>query len=92
MTMSAIDMPHTARMAATLSDSGRAKGGYICYAIDGCPTNAAYSAPGHGESPQEAALAATYWANQAPWVRVVPWSRAPLWARCACLREEMAHD
>ena len=72
--------PYTTTLSRSLPDSGRARNGYVCYATAGCPSNSASYGPGSGDSPREAAQAATYWANQAPWVRVVPWSRAPCWA------------
>jgi len=58
----------------------RAKRGYVCYAVRGCPTNTAHSHAGVGATEREALLAATYWSNQAGFIRTVPASHAPDWA------------
>lgn len=76
--------PYTVTLARGLRErsqnQARAKDGYICYATLRAPSNAASSHPGFGMTPADAAEAARYWANQAPWVRIVPLSRAPDWA------------
>lgn len=59
-----------------------AENGYICY----LPwperhTNRATSHAGWGPTPKDAALAAQYWANQAPFAVIVRMDRAPRWAR-----------
>jgi hypothetical protein len=84
--------PYTVTLADSLPAAGRARGGYVCYATAGYPSNAAPSHAGQGDSPREAAAAATYWANQAPWVRVVPASRAPQWAVEEASRVEQENE
>jgi len=80
---------YTEILSRSLPDSGRARA-YVCYARPGHPSNRAAQHPGIGDSPRAAALAACYWAGDAPWVRVVPISEAPKWAieaaeeRCPC--------
>jgi len=65
-------------MAYSLKGHGRCRANaYVCYALRGCPSNAAGSHPGRGHTEREALLDATYWVNQAPWIRVVPESKAP---------------
>ena len=72
--------PVTYQMAYYLPGAGRTRANwYICYA-PGCPSNASGGSAGGGATERDALLAATYWANQAPWIRVVPASRAPRWA------------
>jgi len=70
----------TYSLAYYLNGEGRQRAGdYVCYA-PGAPPNAARWHAGRGPTERQAALAATYWANQAALVRVVPISRAPRWA------------
>ncbi len=74
-----IDDPATYWQAYHLDGEGRtrARYGYVCYALEGCPVNGHNSRPGFGTTEREALLDACYWSNQDPWVVVVPVSRVP---------------
>lgn len=83
MRAATIHDPATYSMALGLEGEGRSRAQtYVCYAVQGCPSNAAYYGPGQGSTEKEALLNACYWANQAPYVRVVPISKAPKWVLC----------
>ena len=74
-------MMDTRGVTPNYSDTKRkAEGGYYCYLPNPEQhTNAASSHVGWGETQREAAEAALYWANQAPWAVVRPASKTPAW-------------